>query len=49
MDFKNYHFLNDLNIFDQTKYIFYDRQRKEYSAAGKYLGYKIYASSIAPE
>ena len=49
MDFKNYHFLQNLDLFDQTKYIFYDRQRKEYTAAGKYLGYKIYASSISNE
>ena len=46
MDFKNYHFISDVEIFDYKRYIFYDRFRKAYMTTGKYLGYKLMASNL---
>ena len=46
MKFDNYHFLTSGDVFNYRNYLFYDRERHEYLATGKYKGYKVITSNL---
>lgn len=49
MAFSNYHNVETFDVFDDARYVFFDRIRRQYIPSGKYKSYKFISSGVNSE